>query len=89
MSDDTFNPETLNTLFKLSFKDQSTKANKDALVLSAEFLKLFTAEAVNRSADELDRLGGPAEFGNEDTAQNERINVEHLERILPQLLLDF
>ncbi|KAI8373462.1 hypothetical protein EDC96DRAFT_438452, partial [Choanephora cucurbitarum] len=61
--------------------------NKEALQLCAEFFRLFVIaylfymyiEAVHRSSDEQDVMS-------ESTGS---LEVEHLERVLPQLLLDF
>lgn len=57
-----------------------TAANKDALQLSAELMRIFTVEAVHRAVDEANKDPG----GGTQTLQ-----VEHLEKILPQLMLDF
>ncbi|KAI8085271.1 centromere protein X, partial [Thamnidium elegans] len=53
--------------------------NKDALQLSCEFLRLFVIEALHRSSEEQDAM----------LTHTNKIETEHLERILPQLLLDF
>ena len=55
-------------------------ANKDAIQLSTELLRIFTVEAVHRAVDEANKDAG----GGSQTLQ-----VEHLEKILPQLMLDF
>ncbi|KAI7892191.1 CENP-S associating centromere protein X-domain-containing protein [Mucor mucedo] len=65
-------------LFHLTDKKKKSVVNKDALQLSCEFLRLFVTEAVHRSAKEQEILNS-----------GDTIDVEHLERILPQLLLDF
>lgn len=75
----TFNPETVQTVFKHAWKNENSKANKEAILLSCEFLRLFVVEAINRSSEEQQSM---------DSSSN-TIDVEHLERILPQLLLDF
>lgn len=75
----TFPTETIQAVFKNSWKESSTKANKDSIQLSCEFLRLFTTEAVHRAA-----------AGNGRSTDNERrLGTESLEQILPQLLLDF
>ncbi|KAI9496980.1 centromere protein X [Zychaea mexicana] len=80
MADDqdreTFKPETINGVFKASWKESNTRANKDALLLSTEFLRLFTTEALHRSAEKA-------------SEEEEEIKPEHLERSLTQLMLDF
>lgn len=53
------------------------KLGKDALKLKAELLRVFVDEAVSRSG-QLARQEGFSE-----------INPEHIEKVLPQLLLDF
>ncbi|KAL5544036.1 hypothetical protein UlMin_007820 [Ulmus minor] len=60
-----------------SKKGRLTTANGNALKLSCEFLRTFVTEAVQRAATiaEAEGVG--------------KIEATHLERILPQLLLDF
>ncbi|CAK9858938.1 unnamed protein product [Sphagnum jensenii] len=58
-------------------KIRSTSANANALKLSCELLRLFVCEAVQRVAIIAEGEGLPT------------IEGTHLERILPQLLLDF
>ncbi|KAI7902369.1 centromere protein X [Cokeromyces recurvatus] len=85
MNDTTFNPDTVSNVFKAAYKSDNAKANKEAIILACEFLRLFTVEAIHRASDEQDIM-------NTTTTVNEASNtleVEHLERILPQLLLDF
>ncbi|KAL1932008.1 hypothetical protein VTP01DRAFT_9064 [Rhizomucor pusillus] len=60
----------------------SLLVNSQALLLSCEFLRLFTTEAVHRSAEELAKQ-------HDDQSLPDRIGVEHLERSVVQLLLDF
>uniref|UniRef100_A0A7N0SX36 Centromere protein X n=1 Tax=Kalanchoe fedtschenkoi TaxID=63787 RepID=A0A7N0SX36_KALFE len=60
-----------------SKRNRPTSANSSALKLSCELLKLFVAEAVNRAATIAEAEGSG------------KIEATHLERILPQLLLDF
>ncbi|CAM0136300.1 hypothetical protein VKS41_006895 [Umbelopsis sp. WA50703] len=76
----TFKSETINSVFKTQWKETGTKANKDALVLSTELMRIFTVEAVHRAVDEANKDAG----GGSQTLQ-----VEHLEKVLPQLMLDF
>ncbi|KAI9484246.1 MAG: hypothetical protein EXX96DRAFT_561503 [Benjaminiella poitrasii] len=58
-------------------------ANKEAVILSCEFLRLFTVEAIHRASDEQDVMNNAA------NESSDTLQVDHLERILPQLLLDF
>ncbi|KAI7744608.1 hypothetical protein M8C21_005713, partial [Ambrosia artemisiifolia] len=51
--------------------------NPNAVRLSSELLRLFVTEAVQRAATIAEAEGGT------------KIEATHLERILPQLLLDF
>ncbi|KAL2631731.1 hypothetical protein R1flu_016417 [Riccia fluitans] len=60
-----------------SKKPRSTTANANALKLTCEVLKLFLTETVQRAAMVAEAEGST------------QIEGSHLERILPQLLLDF
>ncbi|KAJ9567932.1 hypothetical protein OSB04_003898 [Centaurea solstitialis] len=60
-----------------SKKNRPTSANSNAVKLSCELLRLFVTEAVQRAATIAEAEGG------------NKIEATHLERILPQLLLDF
>ncbi|KAF5796671.1 putative centromere protein X [Helianthus annuus] len=60
-----------------SKKNRPTSANPNAVRLSCELLRLFVTEAVQRAATIAEAEGGT------------KIEATHLERILPQLLLDF
>ncbi|KAI9030004.1 centromere protein X [Phycomyces nitens] len=79
---DTFPSETVHAMFKHSWGENNVKISKDALALSCEFLRLFTAEAVHRASDEAEKPGVPKDA-------SRKIDIEHLEIILPQLVLDF
>ncbi|KAI8078760.1 centromere protein X [Halteromyces radiatus] len=76
----TFSPNTIQAVIKHGWKDTRTKANAQALQLSAEFFRLFTIEAIHRASEEAERSTGSSEHD---------IQVEHLEKILTQLMLDF
>ncbi|KAF9208937.1 hypothetical protein CPC16_010992 [Podila verticillata] len=86
-SDDTprFKPETMHGVFKTVWSNPDTKAQKDALKLSAEFLRLFTIEALHRA------VAYQREQEEDDLLREEEIllDVESLEAVTPQLLLDF
>ncbi|GMY21671.1 protein MHF2 homolog isoform X2 [Fagus crenata] len=60
-----------------SKKNQQTFANGKAIKLSCELFRIFITEAVQRAATTAEAEGAS------------RIEATHLERILPQLLLDF
>ncbi|TXG50820.1 hypothetical protein EZV62_023344 [Acer yangbiense] len=104
MEDETFDPDLIHAIFKhvwtkrslerernggndaldseqvgagTSKKNRPTSANAHALKLSCELLRVFIAEAVGRAATIAEAEGVS------------KIEATHLERILPQLLLDF
>ncbi|XP_050223517.1 protein MHF2 homolog [Mercurialis annua] len=103
MEDETFDPDLILAIFKTiwtrrslererneaanamdcevgagtSKKFRPTAANNHALKLSSELLRIFVSEAVQRAATIAEAEGVS------------KIEATHLERILPQLLLDF
>mmetsp|Transcript_7891 Transcript_7891/g.14991 ORF Transcript_7891/g.14991 Transcript_7891/m.14991 type:complete len:91 (+) Transcript_7891:155-427(+) len=78
-------PEFLHEVFKMAWErvelqganKRATVANRDALKLAAEMVRQFVMEAVGRAAALAETEGDPT------------VEPSHLERILPQLLLDF
>jgi len=58
-------------------KQENLKVGKDSLALGGELLNVFIIEALNRSAQIA------------KTEDSHTIEFAHLEKILPQLLLDF
>lgn len=72
-----FKKETISKLLTSFFKEDKTRLSGDAVLLMAEMLKLFVQEAALRSQKQAE---------SEDCDQ---IDIEHYEKILPQLLLDF
>ena len=69
--------ETIKKLLQSYFKEEKTRLSPEALKVFTKFVEVFTREVIGRSMIQ---------------AQNEDVNtveVEHLEKILPQLLLDF
>lgn len=69
--------ETIKKLLQSYFKEEKTRLSPEALKVFTKFVEVFTREGIVRSMIQ---------------AQNEDVNtveVEHLEKILPQLLLDF
>ncbi|XP_066354775.1 protein MHF2 homolog [Miscanthus floridulus] len=60
-----------------SRRNRSTTANASALKVSCELLRIFVTEAIQRSAFIAEAEDGTV------------IEPTHLERVLPQLLLDF
>uniref|UniRef100_A0A8C0YCR4 Centromere protein X n=2 Tax=Cyprinus carpio TaxID=7962 RepID=A0A8C0YCR4_CYPCA len=69
--------ETVAKLLARSFKEDKTKVSSDAVMLVAEMLKVFVEEATRRAVKQAD---------SEDC---DTVDIEHFEKILPQLLLDF
>lgn len=61
----------------MHFKDKKTKINNDAVKLSAELLYLFILECAYRSSEQA-KVDGAA-----------RVDIQHFEKVLPKLLLDF
>ncbi|KAI8334199.1 centromere protein X-like protein [Chlamydoabsidia padenii] len=78
-NDTTFSTDTIHAVMKSVWKDPRTKCNAQALQLSAEFFRLFTIEAIHRASEEAQR----------QTDTDNEVQLEHLEKILPQLMLDF
>ncbi|KAI8981439.1 hypothetical protein BDB01DRAFT_165918 [Pilobolus umbonatus] len=73
-----FNPDIIQRVFKSAWKIETSK---DSILLASEFIRLFTIEAVQRASEEHRILT--------TDRNNNVIDSEHLERVLPQLLLDF
>ncbi|XP_019517480.1 PREDICTED: centromere protein X isoform X1 [Hipposideros armiger] len=69
-----FRKELVSKLLHLHFKDDKTKVGGDALLLMAELLKIFVLEAAIRSIRQAQA---------EDLAG---VDVEQLEKVLPQLV---
>ncbi|XP_052613114.1 centromere protein X isoform X1 [Peromyscus californicus insignis] len=72
-----FLQELVSRLLHLHFRDCKTKVSGDALQLMAELLRIFVIEAAVRGVWQ-------AQAENLDV-----VNVDQLEKVLPQLLLDF
>ncbi|XP_068605702.1 centromere protein X isoform X1 [Brachionichthys hirsutus] len=72
-----YKQETVSKLLSSSFKEDKTRLSGDAVLLMAEMLKIFIQEAAVRSLKQAEA---------EDC---EQVDIEHFEKILPQLLLDF
>ncbi|CAL1273152.1 unnamed protein product [Larinioides sclopetarius] len=70
-------------ILKLKFKNANTKIQSDAVKLVTEVLKIFITEAAARAA-----IQAQSECIGENDIIPE-VNNQHLEKILPQLLLDF
>ncbi|XP_042658626.1 centromere protein X isoform X3 [Tyto alba] len=72
-----FRKETADRLLRLHFRDGRTRVQGDAQLLMAEMLNVFVREAAARAARQAQA---------EDL---QKVDIEHLEKVLPQLLLDF
>ncbi|XP_071430107.1 centromere protein X [Pithys albifrons albifrons] len=72
-----FKKDTADRLLRMHFRDGRTRVNGDAQLLMAEMLSVFVREAAARAARQARA---------EDL---EQVDIEHLEKVLPQLLLDF
>ncbi|KAF7698260.1 centromere protein X [Silurus meridionalis] len=72
-----FKKETISKLLTLFFKDEKSKISNDTASLMAEMLRIFVIEATRRAVKQAE---------NEDCVG---VDLEHVEKILPQLLLDF
>ncbi|XP_032442499.1 centromere protein X [Xiphophorus hellerii] len=72
-----FKKETVSKLLCSFFKEDKTRLGSDATLLMREMLKVFVQEAALRSLKQAEA---------EDCNQ---VEIEHFEKILPQLLLDF
>ncbi|XP_053850495.1 centromere protein X isoform X2 [Vidua macroura] len=71
-----FRKDTVDRLLRLHFRDGKTRVNADAQLLVAELLNVFVRAAARAARQ----------------AQAEdlkKVDTEHLEKVLPQLLLDF
>jgi len=73
----TFLSPTVEQLAKMAFKNEKTKFSQDSLDLTCEMLRIYTIEIFNRARMQAQSEGC------------ETISPEHIEKILPQLLLDF
>ncbi|XP_075576025.1 centromere protein X isoform X1 [Pelecanus crispus] len=68
-----FRKETVDRLLRLHFRDGRTRVNGDAQLLMAEMLKVFVRETAARAARQAQA---------EDL---EKVDIEHVEKVLPQL----
>eukprot|EP00054_Salpingoeca_dolichothecata_P029728 m.235607 g.235607 ORF g.235607 m.235607 type:complete len:80 (-) comp26534_c2_seq11:173-412(-) len=74
--DVTFKPELLQKILQ-NKTDFTAKPPRDAMVLLAEYVRLFVIE------------GGKRAISKAKAEQDSEVQAHHLEKILPQLLLDF
>ncbi|XP_063031996.1 centromere protein X isoform X1 [Melospiza melodia melodia] len=82
-----FRKDTVDRLLRLHFRDGRTRVNADAQLLMAELLKVFVRVPFpffRRPAEAAARAARQAQA--EDL---NKVDIEQLEKVLPQLLLDF
>lgn len=72
-----FGNNTVEQMSKMVFKDEKTKYTPDALKMTTEMMRLYVVEAASRASSQAKCEGSTV------------VELEHLEKILPQLLLDF
>ena len=82
--------ETVKRLIASQIRERKVKISSSGAALAAEFLACFVREAVNRSA-KLAKTERKQHQDDDDAFDSEplRVEVEHLEKILPALLTDF
>ncbi|KAM0791635.1 hypothetical protein ACM66B_006073 [Microbotryomycetes sp. NB124-2] len=81
----TYKHELVEEIFKL-VQDRNTRTSPAASQLSAEYLRLFTVEAVQRSAEIFEKDKGQQKGV---AVGPQLLEVKHLEKIAAGLLLDF
>ena len=69
--------ETIKLFITKHFQEEKTRLSSEALSAFTKLLELYVDEALNR-ANEQARLESMRD-----------VSIEHLEKILPQLMLDF
>lgn len=72
-----YEQDTVSKLLSGFFKEEKTRLSGDAVLLMTDMLRVFVQEAAVRSQKQAE---------SEDCDQ---VDIEHFEKILPQLLLDF
>ncbi|KAL7746972.1 hypothetical protein RI367_007684 [Sorochytrium milnesiophthora] len=74
--------DTIHELLRTQFTDSTTKVNKDALQLATEYLRLFTLEALFRSAEVQAgrRSGRRGGLGTDDTEDGRQVTIDDLEK---------
>ncbi|XP_075436109.1 centromere protein X [Ascaphus truei] len=72
-----FHREMVSKLLHLHLGEDRVRVSADALLLLAEMLKVFVREAAARASQQAQAEEMPS------------VDIEHVEKVLPQLLLDF
>ncbi|NXK82722.1 CENPX protein, partial [Amazona guildingii] len=87
--------ETVDRLLRLHFRDGRTRVNVDAQLLMAEMLKVFVRgelpvpgpRSPRRSPSSLPPAEAAARAARQAQAEDlEKVDVEHVEKVLPQLV---
>ncbi|KAI8840003.1 hypothetical protein BJ741DRAFT_597656 [Chytriomyces cf. hyalinus JEL632] len=84
-----FNPETVQALLKAASNNPDFKMNKESLAVTCELLTAFTTEVVMRSTQQALQRRSSMAHASELDGGDTKLDVNCLERVLPQLLLDF
>ena len=71
-----FKERTVEELMRLHFSSQRTRFGADGLRLTSLALRLYVREAALRASDQARLTGAPS------------VGLEHLEKVLPQWLMD-
>ncbi|KAK9478933.1 CENP-S associating centromere protein X-domain-containing protein [Lipomyces japonicus] len=74
-----FNPKTVARLFAENFERPETRISAAAINASAEYLRIFTREAIWRTANEIDASG----------QKKRTMEASDLEKVAGTLVLDF
>lgn len=80
----TYPAKLINRIMQETFQNPNTRVNGDALAVVAEYLRLYTREAIWRASQEKNRNDTVA-----GTLANGVLEVEDLEKIVGPLTLDF
>ena len=77
-------------LMSYHFQDKDkTRLTTDAREVLGKYLETFVKEAIMRSIYEAQKKGGDVDGDAGDQEDDGWLEVEHLERMAPQLVLDF
>ncbi|XP_013392285.1 centromere protein X-like [Lingula anatina] len=72
-----FKQETILKLLQMQFKDEKTRVSGDAQKVMTTLMQIYVSEAAARAAKQAKNEGTTV------------VGVDHFEKILPQLMLDF
>ncbi|KAL2001817.1 hypothetical protein VTN02DRAFT_1192 [Thermoascus thermophilus] len=87
-SDPTIPPKLLTTILHHHFQSEKTKIAKDANVVVAKYVDIFVREALARATYERQESEGHTGSGGRSVGDG-FLEVEDLEKLAPQLVLDF